>query len=251
MIKAKFKKAVTLLFCFFIPRKIGSIKKILWFLFSRIFVFFLLLTLIFSIVPVPYSAYMIEKKATSLWQQKNYSIQYQWVSLDKISWKMQMAVIAAEDQKFKDHFGIDLQAIETAIEHNLSSRKTRGASTISQQMVKNLYLCSSRSWLRKGIELPLTLGVEAIWSKARILEVYLNIAEFGKGIFGVEAASQYFFKKHASQLTMREASLLAASLPNPLIFKVNNPRKMMRNKQRWIIHQIYNLGAEEYLKHLK
>ncbi len=249
MISIKFKRLFIRLLCFFFPKKIGSVKGALWFIFSRAFVFFFSFIILFSIIPVPYSAYMIEQKI-SHWGE-NYNIKYKWVSLDKISWQMQVAVIAAEDQKFKDHFGIDFQAIESAIEHNLNSKKVRGASTISQQTVKNLYLCSSRSWFRKGIELPLTLGVEIIWSKSRILEVYLNIAEFGNGIFGVEAAARHFFKKSASQLTIKEASLLAASLPNPHSFRVERPRKIMRAKQRWIIRQIYNLGGINYLKDLK
>ncbi|MBR0573230.1 MULTISPECIES: monofunctional biosynthetic peptidoglycan transglycosylase [Pasteurellaceae] len=247
----KIEKILCALLRFFLPINVRSIKGALWFLISRFSVFFLTLIIFFSIVPVPYSAYMIEKKVTSLWDNKTYNIQYQWVNLENIAWQMQMAAIASEDQRFKEHYGIDFNAIQSALNHNQQSQKIRGASTISQQMVKNLFLWSDRSWIRKAMEIPLTFGVEAIWDKRRILEVYLNIAEFGNGIFGVEAASLRFFKKHANQLNIKEATLLAASLPNPHIFKVNKPGKIMRKKQRWIIKQIRNLGATEYLNQLK
>ncbi|MDP8163090.1 monofunctional biosynthetic peptidoglycan transglycosylase [Pasteurella skyensis] len=251
MRKCRIKALCCRLWRFFLPNKVRSIKGFLWFLLSRISVFFLTLILIFSFLPIPYSAYMVQQKITYLCKNETYHIKYQWVNLNKIAWQMQIAVIAAEDQKFKDHSGFDFNAIGQALNQNRHSKRIRGASTISQQMVKNLYLWSQRSWLRKGLELPLTFAVEMIWSKQRILEVYLNIAEFGKGIFGVEAASQHFFNKHASQLNIKEAALLAASLPNPIIFKVNKPKFIMRKKQQWIINQINNLGAKAYLEQLK
>lgn len=231
-------------------------RKITWLalFFSRLLAliatFFLLLTLIFSVLPVPFSAYMVQQKISHCLQGEAYPIQYRWVSLDKIAWQMQLAVIAAEDQKFKSHFGVDFDAIVTALKQNENAKKPRGASTISQQTVKNLYLWHGSSWLRKGIELPLTFMVEAVWDKKRVLEVYLNIAEFGNGIFGVEAAAQHFFRKPASRLTQNEAALLAASLPNPLMFKVDKPSAFMRQKQQWIIRQMNNLGGADYLQKL-
>lgn len=240
---------------FFLPEPLSSLKDWVWFFFSRvglpITAFYLGLTLIFAVVPVPFSAYMAQKKIESIWLEQPYSLQYQWVSLDKISWQMQMAVIAAEDQKFDSHFGIDLYAVQQALRRNAKTdKKAIGASTISQQMVKNLYLWHGTSWVRKGLELPLTLLTESIWSKQRVLEVYLNIAEFGQGIFGVEAAAQHYFKKPASRLNLAESALLAASLPNPLIYRVKTPSKPMLNRQQWIMRQVQNLGGQHYLKKL-
>ncbi|MFZ7222786.1 monofunctional biosynthetic peptidoglycan transglycosylase [Avibacterium avium] len=206
------------------------------------FAAFLGITLLFRVVPVPFSSYMAQQKVSHLLNGESYPIKYQWVSLDNISWQMQLAVIAAEDQKFSQHHGIDWDAIDKALKYNKKSTKVRGGSTISQQTVKNLYLWHGQSWLRKGIELPTTLMVELLWSKKRILEVYLNIAEFGNGIFGVEAASQAYFKKSAKQLNQQEAALLAAVLPNPIIFKANKPSAFVQKKQRWIMRQMNALG---------
>ncbi|WP_386690258.1 MULTISPECIES: monofunctional biosynthetic peptidoglycan transglycosylase [unclassified Lonepinella] len=211
---------------------------------------FLLLTLVLRFVPIPLSAYMLQQKLGHLLHLDfDYDIQHHWVSLDEISSNMQLAVIAAEDQHFPNHYGFDLNAIEKAFNHNQISQKIRGASTISQQTAKNLYLWHGQSWLRKGLEVPITLTLETLWSKKRILEVYLNIAEFGYGIFGVEAASQYYFKKPAKKLTKEEAALLAAVLPNPISFKVLKPGRITKRKQAWILRQM-NLLGKDYLKKL-
>lgn len=206
--------------------------------------------ILFSFLPVPYSAYMVEQKVGHLLQGERYEIKKTWVSLDNIAWQMQMAVIAAEDQKFDRHFGFDLEAIQLAIARNAKSTKMRGGSTISQQTVKNMFLWHGQSWIRKGLELPLTFMLENLWSKERILEVYLNIAEFGEGIFGVEAAAKQFFKKSAKELTLQESALLAASLPNPNVYKVNRPGATMRKRQAWIVRQVEALGGQRYLEKL-
>ena len=160
-----------------------------------------------------------------------------------------LAVIAAEDQKFPEHWGFDVAAIEKALDHNeRHENRVRGASTLSQQTVKNLFLWDGRSWVRKGLEAGLTLGVETVWSKKRILTVYLNIAEFGDGVFGVEAASQRYFGKPASRLTMSEAALLAAVLPNPLRFKASTPSGYVRSRQAWIMRQMRQLGGEGFME---
>ncbi|WP_373780367.1 monofunctional biosynthetic peptidoglycan transglycosylase [Glaesserella sp.] len=242
---------------FFIPSKrIRSIRGRLCFVASRIclafFSFYLILTLLFSVVPVPFSSYMVQQKVSHLAAWEKYDIRYDWVNMDKIAWQMQMAVIAGEDQKFDSHFGIDFNAIEKALARNAkTNKKPRGASTISQQTVKNLYLWHGTSWIRKGIELPLTVLVESVWSKRRVLEVYLNIAEFGDGIFGVEAAARHYFNKPAAKLTLQESALLAASLPNPLIYKVDRPNSTMRKRQQWIMRQVQNLGGQKYLEKLE
>lgn len=237
---------------FFSPRHFRTLKSRIWFGISRLAVFvcgfYLLLTLVFTCVPVPFSAYMAQQKIAHFAVGKRYPVQYDWVSLEKIAWQMQLAVIASEDQKFESHFGIDLLAVEQAFKRNAASnKKPIGASTISQQTVKNLYLWHGQSWLRKGMEVPLTFLVESLWSKSRILEVYLNIAEFGEGIFGVEAAARHYFHKSAAQLDLHESALLAAALPNPRIYKVNQPGRIMKKRQQWIIRQVNNLGGKQYL----
>lgn len=240
---------------FFIPQEIRSKRGWLWFGSSRLGAglggIFVLLLMAFSVLPVPFSSYMAQQKVSHWLAGDRYTIKYDWVSLDRIAWQMQMAVIAGEDQKFDHHFGIDVNAILIALQKNARSNKVRGASTISQQMVKNLFLWHGTSWLRKGIELPLTFAVENAWSKRRILEIYLNIAEFGDGIFGVEAAAQHFFKKSAKELNLQEAALLAASLPNPLIYKVNRPGPTMKKRQQWIIRQVGLLGGRTHLAKLQ
>jgi monofunctional biosynthetic peptidoglycan transglycosylase len=172
-----------------------------------------------------------------------------WVAMDDIAPSMALAVMAAEDQKFPDHWGFDVAAIEKAISHN-EKRPTRirGASTLSQQTAKNLFLWDGRSWVRKGLEAGLTAGIELVWTKRRILTVYLNIVEFGDGIFGVEAAAQHFFHKPASRLTTSEAALLAAVLPNPHRFKAGAPSGYVTQRQQWIMRQMRQLGGEGFLK---
>ncbi len=204
---------------------------------------------LFSVVPVPFSAVMVERQIGA-WLQGDfgYVAHSDWVSMDEISPWMGLAVIAAEDQTFPDHWGFDVAAIEKALSHNeRNENRIRGASTLSQQTVKNLFLWDGRSWLRKGLEAGLTVGVETVWSKKRILTVYLNIAEFGDGVFGVEAAAQRYFGKPASRLTQSEAALLAAVLPNPLRFKAAAPSGYMRSRQAWILRQMRQLGGESFM----
>ncbi|MHA6634666.1 monofunctional biosynthetic peptidoglycan transglycosylase [Citrobacter farmeri] len=204
---------------------------------------------LFSVVPVPFSAVMVERQIGA-WLQGDfgYVAHSDWVSMDEISPWMGLAVIAAEDQTFPDHWGFDVAAIEKALSHNeRNENRIRGASTLSQQTVKNLFLWEGRSWLRKGLEAGLTVGVETVWSKKRILTVYLNIAEFGEGVFGVEAAAQRYFGKPASRLTQSEAALLAAVLPNPLRFKAAAPSVYVRSRQAWILRQMRQLGGESFM----
>ena len=205
---------------------------------------------LFSFLPVPFSAVMIERQL-SRWLSGDFSYvaHSDWVSMDEISPWMGLAVIAAEDQKFPEHWGFDVGAIEKALAHNEhNASRIRGASTLSQQTAKNLFLWDGRSWVRKGLEAGLTLGIETVWSKKRILTVYLNIAEFGEGIFGVEAASQRYFRKPASRLTPSEAALLAAVLPNPIRFKASTPSGYVRSRQAWIMRQMRQLGGEGYMQ---
>lgn len=171
-------------------------------------------------------------------------VRYDWVSRDQISRSAALAVLAAEDQKFFSHAGFDVESIRKVWRHNGKGRQVRGASTISQQVAKNLWLWPTRSWFRKGLEAWFTLWVELLWPKERILEVYLNIAQFGPDVFGVEAAGRQYFRKPAASLNEPEAALLAAVLPNPKLFKVRNPTRYTTRRQAWIQRQARRLGDE-------
>lgn len=204
----------------------------------------------FAFLPVPFSAVMVERQLGAwLSGDFGYVAHSDWVSMEDISPQMALAVMAAEDQKFPEHWGFDVAAIEKALSHNeRRPTRIRGASTLSQQTAKNLFLWDGRSWLRKGLEAGLTAGIELVWTKRRILTVYLNIVEFGDGVFGVEEASQRFFNKPAKRLTASEAALLAAVLPNPHRFKVNAPSGYVVQRQQWIMRQMRQLGGEGFLK---
>lgn len=206
--------------------------------------------ILFAFLPVPFSSVMVERQI-SAWLSGDFSYvaHSDWVAMDQISPYMALAVMAAEDQKFPEHWGFDVAAIEKVISHNEKHpTRLRGASTLSQQTVKNLFLWDGRSWLRKGLETGLTVGVELVWSKQRILTVYLNIVEFGNGIFGVEVAAQHFFNKSAKHLTASEAALMAAVLPNPHRFKVGSPSGYVIQRQQWILRQMRQLGGQGFLK---
>lgn len=202
--------------------------------------------LLFSFLPVPYSSVMLQKQL-SAWADGNfkYWAKQNWVSMDEISPYMALAVIASEDQTFPTHWGFDLEAISKVLE-----KQNRGASTLTQQTVKNVFLWNGRSWIRKGLEAGLTIGVELVWTKRRILTVYLNVAEFGEGIFGVEQAAQHFFSKSAKHLTASEAALLAAVLPNPIRYRVDNPSAYIYSRQQWILRQMQQLGGVGVIKSL-
>lgn len=205
---------------------------------------------LFAFLPVPFSAVMVDRQV-SAWLKGDfaYVAHSDWVSMHDISPNMALAVIAAEDQKFPQHWGFDLAAIEKALDHNeRRPSRIRGASTLTQQTAKNLFLWDGRSWLRKGLEAGLTGGIELVWTKRRILTVYLNIVELGEGVFGVEQASQRYFNKSAKRLSASEAALLAAVLPNPLRFKVDAPSGYVIQRQQWILRQMDQLGGERFLK---
>lgn len=211
----------------------------------------LLLVLIFRFVPVPTSGLMVQRRVEAWSAAKPYTSHHRWVPLEDISPSLGVAVIAAEDQNFTEHFGFDWQAIEKAVQHNEHSRRKRGASTVSQQTAKNLFLWNSRSWTRKGLEAWFTLLIETGWSKKRILEVYLNIVEFGDGVYGAEAAARTYFGKPAKRLTPSEAALLAAVLPNPHRFHAGAPSEYIRGRQAWILTQMRQLGGEQVVKDLE
>jgi monofunctional glycosyltransferase len=197
------------------------------------------------------SAFIVRDRVSAWWQDdKTFVYRRQWVDLKQISPSMRLAVIASEDQKFPEHWGFDFAQINNALDDREQGRRTRGASTITQQVAKNLFLWPGHSWVRKGIEAYFTVLIEALWSKPRILEVYLNSAEFGRGVYGVQAASHAYFKKSAAQLTTYEAALLAAVLPNPIRLKAAAPSFYVRSRQSFIVRQMRGLGGTAYLKTL-
>lgn len=191
--------------------------------------------ILYRFIPVPYTPLMFWKSTASLFQDKFIGIEKKWVPLEEISKSMQRAVIRAEDAKFYIHNGFDFEAIEKAMKYNKTHKKKKGASTISQQTAKNVFLWPSRSWLRKGMEVYFTVLIENLWPKKRIIEVYLNVIELGPGVYGVEAAAQKYFRKKAKNLSNAEASLMAAVLPNPIKFKINKPSAYVSRRQRKIM----------------
>jgi monofunctional biosynthetic peptidoglycan transglycosylase len=174
-----------------------------------------------------------------------YGLKRDYIPKDKISPHAFLAVIAAEDQLFPDHNGFDIKSIEKAIESNKKkSNRVRGASTISQQVAKNVFLWQERSWLRKGLEVYFTFMIELVWGKERILEVYLNVAEMGRGVFGIEAASRYYFNRPAEKLTRVQAARIASCLPNPKKYGVNPPSVYIVKRSDWVLRQMGNLEGD-------
>lgn len=191
---------------------------------------------------------MIQRQISTFFHGKFELVKYHWVSYDDVSKYMPIAIVAAEDQNFPNHFGFDFKQIEKAMKQNKKGKRIRGASTISQQVAKNLFLWEGKSFIRKGIEAYFTILIEFLWDKKRILEVHMNIAEFGENIFGVGMASLAYYKIPPSKLSISQAALLAAVLPNPLRYSVTKPSGYVRGRQRWIISQINSLGGPDYLK---
>jgi monofunctional biosynthetic peptidoglycan transglycosylase len=196
----------------------------------------------------PYSAFMAERRIEAwVTHDRDYVFRHTWVDLAQISPNLPLAVVASEDQKFPEHWGFDVEAIEKAYQLNQHSHRVRGASTISQQVAKNLYLWSGRSYFRKGLEAYFTLLIEGLWPKRRILEVYLNIAEFGNGTYGAEAAAERFFHRPAARLSRSDAATLAAVLPNPERYSAAAPSRYVLQRRDWILGQMQALGGPEML----
>lgn len=191
---------------------------------------------------------MLIRQAEALFQGEKAAWHYEWVSYKEISPNLAISVIASEDQRFPTHFGIDTIAIKQVIAESKQGKKLRGASTISQQVAKNVFLWNGRNYLRKGLELYFTLLIESIWDKRRILEVYMNVAEMGTFTFGAEASAKRFYHKSAKDLNLYEAATLTAVLPNPFIYQVQNPNGTVLWKRNWIIQQVQLLGGIHYIK---
>lgn len=209
-----------------------------WFVMWRFLLLLLLsllvLLLVLRFVPPPISSFML---------QSPYPVSQSWISIDQLPAHVPLAVVASEDQLFPEHIGLDVTAIRKALDQYDDGGGLRGASTITQQTAKNLFLWPGRSFIRKGMEAALAVSLEAVWGKKRILEVYLNIAEFGKGIYGVEAASQHYFGKSANKLTRNEAASLAVLLPSPRNRDPNQLTPFLQQRVDWVTQQMQQLGA--------
>ena len=192
------------------------VKALMWFMVGSV-----LLVLLLRFVPPPGTALMVERKIESWVDNDPIDLQRTWKPWDEISDNLKVAVIAGEDQKFPEHWGFDIDAIQAALIHNERGGSIRGASTLSQQVSKNLFLWSGRSYLRKGLEAWFTALIEVFWPKQRILEVYLNSVEWDEGVFGAEAAARHHFGVSAANLSRQQASLLAAVLPNPRVWSLS------------------------------
>lgn len=224
-------------------RIIRKLVRYVCFTVAAVLLFFALMIGLFRYLDPPTSAFILSEKVTL----EGVNTQQTWVDLDDISSWMPLAVIASEDQKFLQHWGLDTHAIAEAISDYRQGDGLRGASTISQQTAKNLFLWNGRQLMRKVFEAGLTLGLEAVWPKWRIMEVYLNIAEFGTGIYGVEAASQHYFGIPAKRLNQAQAARLAAVLPSPKRYSVSNPSSYVLQRVRWIERQMRQLGGVAYV----
>jgi monofunctional biosynthetic peptidoglycan transglycosylase len=227
------------------------LKKIFKFILKVVAGFFLLSVLsviLFRFVPVPITGVIVERCIEQKMNGKSMKVDKQWVPLDKISNHLQLAAVVSEDQQFLWHHGFDFDAIDKAMEHNKKQEGRKhphihGASTISQQTAKNVFLWEGRNFLRKGVEVYFTFLIELFWSKQRIMEVYLNVAEWGDGIYGAEAASEYYFNEHASALTPAQAAYLVAILPGPLKWSASRPTPYIVKRHDWILGQMENWGG--------
>ncbi|MFO0322962.1 MAG: monofunctional biosynthetic peptidoglycan transglycosylase [Bacteroidota bacterium] len=198
--------------------------------------------LIFRFVRVPFTPLMITRCFEQVWSKKEITLKHHWVPLKNISSNLQLAVVCSEDQNYIKHFGFDLDAIKQAIKENEVGKRIRGGSTITQQTAKNVFLWQGKSYLRKVLEAWFTLLIEVLWSKERIMEVYLNSIEMGNGIYGAEAASKYWFNKSAKNLTKDNAASIAAILPSPLKYKAYPTTQYIQKRKEWIKKQMNYLG---------
>lgn len=200
------------------------------------------MVIVYRFVPVPITPLMIIRVVEQAFDPtKDIRLSKNWEPISNISKNAPQAVIASEDQKFLDHNGFDVEAMEKAWQNNKKGKRVKGASTITQQTVKNVFLWPSRSYLRKGMEAYFTVLVELIWSKERIIEVYLNVIEMGDGIYGIEAASQAYYKRPALKLTRSQSAMIAAVLPNPRRWSPTKPTSYIQGRQGWILRQMSNL----------
>ena len=228
----------------------GGFLKLLFRAIKLLFIIFILgsifFVLLYRFVNPPITFLMIQRGFERKAAGKDWKIDKQWVSFDEIAEPMKRAAVAAEDQSFLENHGFDFSAIEKAYEKNAHSKKLIGGSTITQQTAKNVFLWPGRSIIRKGFEAWFTLLIDIVWSKKRTMEVYLNVIEMGDGIYGVEAASEAYFHKHASELTNQEAAAIAVIFPSPLRWSAVNPTRFLRHRRYLIMKNMRRLGPLEF-----
>ena len=223
-----------------VPRAWRLIKRIFIFLFIAQFVYILLL----KWIDPPITLTQLGSLITGHGLKRNY------VGMKNISPYAKLAVITSEDQLFPDHDGFDFKSIDKAMKHNQKSRSLHGASTISQQVAKNVFLWQGRDWLRKGLEVYFTFMIELVWGKERILKMYLNVSEMGKGVFGIDAAAKYYFSKSAKNLTRTESAMIAACLPNPKIYTIRPLSRHVATRYQWILFQMSRLQDDDEIQKL-
>ncbi len=225
------------------------LKKIKHFLFKAMIWFFgisIFLVVFFKWVPVPMTPLMVIRLVEQKMDGKEMKCSHDWVPMESIAVNMQKAVIASEDGTFLTHYGFDFDAIQKAFKNNEKGKKLKGGSTISQQTAKNIFLWQGRSYLRKGLEAYFTMLIELIWGKERIMEVYLNSIEMGDGVYGVQAASEFWYNKSANELSKREAAGIAAILPNPRKFKASNSTSYIESRKGKIVKRMRYIGKLDY-----
>ncbi|WP_205720018.1 monofunctional biosynthetic peptidoglycan transglycosylase [Fodinibius halophilus] len=220
-------------------------------LIAGIFLLSIFIVLLLRWIPPPTTSFILQRQYEARQNSQSLDIQYHWISDDEISPHLKMAAISSEDQRFANHWGLDVNSIQKAINEHKQGADLRGASTITQQVAKNLFLWPSRSYLRKGVEAYLALTIELLWSKERILEVYLNIVEFGDGVYGAEAAAQRYFNKSAKQLSKWESAFMVTALPAPKRYNLDNPSEYMLGRSAWVMRYMNYLGNDTYLEKLE
>lgn len=231
-------------------KKSGSLgTKVKWFLLKALLWFFgisIASVVLFKFVPVPFTPLMVIRYFENIADGKENNFSHNWEPIDKISMNLQKAVISSEDGAFLTHNGFDFIAMQKAYKSNERGRKIRGGSTISQQTAKNVFLWQGRSYLRKGLEAYFTVLIEVIWGKKRIMEVYLNSIEMGNGVYGAYAATEYWYRRDASSLTMQQAAGIAAILPNPRKYKATSSSSYINNRKAKIVRIMRQIGKVEY-----
>lgn len=218
---------------------------------TSIATFLLVAILLFRWVAPPTTSFMLQRQFEARQNNQPIELQYDWQNWEVIAPEIKMAAITSEDQRFTKHWGIDLNSIQKAINEYERGEDLRGASTITQQVAKNLFLWSGQSYLRKGVEANLALLIELLWSKKRILEVYLNIVEFGDGIYGVQAAAERYFSTTAADLSAWQSAMMVTALPAPKRYNLANPSQYMLERRSWILQYMHLLGNKQYLDKLE
>ena len=225
-----------------------SFLKRSWKFLKRLFIILFILQLLYLLLLKWVDPPITMTQLGSLFS--GHGLKRDYVDYKEMSPYAKLAVIASEDQLFPDHNGFDFKSIEKAMKHNRKSKSLHGASTLSQQVAKNVFLWQGRSWIRKGMEVYFTFMIERLWSKKRILEMYLNTSEMGKGIFGIQSAAKNYFGKNAKQLTRSEAACIAAALPNPKVYSVKPMSRYVSGRCGWIMHQMNNLQNDPDIQKL-